>query len=82
MRKSFEKIFDGETNDMARTKKKDKKNEREEYWKEKIEKKQKPKRRPPEMTKAEWEEEKGRKKMTKIRSRLDALREKAEKNKN
>lgn len=50
-----------------------KEKERGEYWKEKVERKQKEKRRPIDMTKAEWEEEKTKRR---AEEKKDALKRK------
>lgn len=44
------------------------------YWKGKVVKKQKEKRRPDGMTKAEWEKEKSQKRTTKVRNRKECLK--------
>ncbi len=56
-----------------------KKRERVEYWGPKIEGKQKEKRRPDDMTKVEWEEDKEKRRMTRPRHKLECLRKRGKK---
>ncbi len=50
--------------------------EKPKYWEEKLERKEKSKRRPEGMSKKEWEEEKKKNRQSKTKSRLEVLKNK------